>query len=144
MTQAEKPLYQEFVLRDKSVWELVVAFVKKYAAVTLERGAPLLIIITTADQIRTGLQNRRYWKTIIEPIALTAWVEDADGELRQYSKECWHEYCAQMFAEKIEFVLPSGEIVVRRKSTSEMNTREFSEYCTRCEVYAIEELDVEL
>lgn len=41
-----------------------------------------------------------------------------------------------------EVVMPSGEIITRRKSTTEMSVAEFSEFMQQVEAYAATELGV--
>lgn len=131
-------LYREFPLRSPSVWLALVAFVKANAAACVDRGRPLRVIVTEDDKKRNTEQNRRLWGYLYKTIAEQAWV---DG--KQFSKEVWHEHFARMFGVCEEMILPDGEIITRRKSTTEMTVGEFADFMTQIEVYAVQELGVE-
>lgn len=131
-------MYREFILRDGFGWPSVAAFLKSNARSVWERGKFLQIIISEEDRKRTSEQNRFYWKVIIGQIAESGWING-----RQYRREVWHEYLAQTFLPREEMVLPSGEIIQRRKSTTELNVGEFSEYIEKCRAYAAVELGIE-
>ncbi|MBR8169002.1 recombination protein NinB [Burkholderia cenocepacia] len=131
-------LYREFTLRDGGIWAHVVAFVRANAQAFAERGEPLRVIVTAEEKQRNALQNRLYWGAILKAVAEQAWV---DG--RQYDKDAWHEYFARKFGVCDELVLPDGEIILRRKSTTQMTVGEFSEYLNQIQAYAAAELGVE-
>ena len=131
-------LYREFPLRNPTVWLALVAFVKANAAACMDRGRPLRVIVTEDEKKRNTEQNRRLWGYLYKTIAEQAWV---DG--KQFSKEVWHEHFARMFGVCEEMILPDGEIITRRKSTTEMTVGEFADFMTQIEVYAAQELGVE-
>lgn len=131
-------LYREFPLRSPSVWLALVAFVKANAAACMDRGRPLRVIVTEDEKKRNTEQNKRLWGYLYKTIAEQAWV---DG--KQFSKEVWHEHFARMFGVCEEMILPDGEIITRRKSTTEMSVGEFADFMTQIEVYAAQELGVE-
>lgn len=130
-------LYREFPLRTPSAWTALVAFVKANAQACVDRGHALRIIVTADEKKRSSEQNRRYWKLVITAIADQAWVNG-----RQFDKDTWHEWYARKYGVMTEIVLPNGEIVTRRKSTSEMSVSEFSDYMSRVEADAAQELGV--
>lgn len=130
-------LYKEFVLNGPAVWQAFVSIVRANAKAFNDSGHPLRIILTSSDKKRSTEANGYYWKFLLEQIADQAWVEG-----RQYSKEVWHIYMAERFAEKIEISLPDGTIHIRRKSTTEMKVGEFSDYLQKVEAYAATELGV--
>jgi hypothetical protein len=132
-----EPVYREFVLKNSGIWYVIVEFVKANAARYMHADKPLHIIVFDGEQKRHNLQNRYYWKAVIEQIADQAWV---DG--KQFSKDTWHEYFARKHCPMIEFVLPDGEIIQRRKSTSEMTVKEFSEYTTTVQAESANEFGV--
>lgn len=83
---------------------------------------------------RTPPQNRRYWgKGVLSQIAEQAAV---NGKL--YSSETWHELMKRKFIGVIE--LPNGEVI--GKSSTQLTTVEFSEFCDKVEAYAATELGV--
>ncbi|MCM2493292.1 recombination protein NinB [Burkholderia glumae] len=130
-------LYREFIIRP-GVWSNVVAFVKANAKAFNDRGEPLRVIVTAEEKQRNAAQNRLYWGAILRAIAEQAWV---DG--RQFDKDSWHEYFARMFGVSDELTLPDGEIILRRKSTSQMSVGEFSTYLNQIQAYAANNLGVE-
>ena len=131
-------LYREFPLRNPTVWLALVAFVKANAAACMDRGRPLRVIVTEDEKKRNTEQNKRLWGYLYKTIAEQAWV---DG--KQFSKDVWHEHFARMFGVCEEMILPDGEIITRRKSTTEMTVGEFADFMTQIEVYAAQELGVE-
>ena len=131
-------IYKEFPLVNRQVWAAVVAFIKCNAAACIERGTPLRVIITEESKRRNTEQNRRLWGYLYKTIADEAWVGG-----NQFSKDVWHEFFAREFGVCDEMTLPSGEIITRRKSTTEMSVKEFAEFMTNIEVYAAQQLGVE-
>lgn len=138
MTETKlEPIYREFVLKNNSIWSVIVEFVKAHAAKYMHAGRPLHLMIFDEEQKRNNHQNRYYWSAVIAQIAEQVWV---DG--KQFSKETWHEYFARKHCPMIEFVLPDGEIIRRRKSTGEMTVKEFSEYTTAVQAEAATDFGV--
>ena len=134
-----KALYREFVLRGPSDAQQCVGFMKENAGPAAERGKPLRVVVTAEDRLRTLEQNARYWgRAVLGTIADQASV---DG--RQFDADTWHEHLAEKFCPRVEYRLPDGRLFNRRKSTSELTVREFSDYVTSVEVYAATELGVE-
>lgn len=131
-------LYREFTLRAPEAWRALAAFVAGNAKACIESGRPLRVIVTAEDRKRNAEQNRYYWGAVLTTISEQAWI---DG--RQYDKDVWHEYVARKFGVCDEVVLPDGEIVTRRKSTTQMTVGEFSEYLNRVQAYAASELGVQ-
>ncbi|WP_070105594.1 recombination protein NinB [Burkholderia plantarii] len=131
-------LYREFVIRNGSIWSNVVAFVRANAKVFADRGEPLRVIVTAEEKQRNAAQNRLYWGAILRAIAEQAWVEG-----RQFDKDAWHEYFARLYGVSDELTLPDGEIILRRKSTTQMSVGEFSTYLNQIQAYAANTLGVE-
>lgn len=130
-------IYREFTLRAPSAANALTAFLRQNAGAAVERGKPLRVIVTEDEKRRNNEQNKRLWKAVYEQIAAQAWVNS-----QQFSKDAWHEHIAGLFMPKIEIVTPFGEIITRRKSTSELTVSEFSEYMQKAEAYAATELGV--
>jgi hypothetical protein len=130
-------LYREFTLRNGGVWNAVVAFIKANAPVFADKGEPLRLIVTAEERQRNAQQNRFYWGAVLKQIAETAWIEG-----RQYNKDTWHEFFARRFGILDELTLPDGEIIARRKSTTQMSVGEFSEYLDAVQSYAGDALGV--
>lgn len=131
-------LYREFPLRSGAVWPAVVSFVKANAQVFAERGEPLRVIVTADEKKRNSQQNRMYWGAILKQISEQSWVNG-----RQFDKDVWHEHLARKFGINEEMTLPDGEIIIKRKSTTDMSVGEFSDYMNQIQAYATSELGVE-
>lgn len=130
-------LYREFSLRTPSMWQALFTFVKANWQAVTDRGGCLRVIVTEDEKKRSVEQNRRYWGPVLTTIAEQAWVNG-----RTFHKDCWHEMFGRMFGVCDELVLPDGEIVTRRLSTTQMTVGQFSEFMTRVEAYAATELGV--
>ncbi len=92
------------------------------------------LTITASLKKRSKPQNRRYWgRGVLAQIAEQATV---GGKL--YSAEVWHEQFKRMFIGFDE--LPNGQVI--GKSSKELNTAEFCDFCTQVEAYAARELGV--
>lgn len=131
-------LYREFVISGESVWKTFVALVREHAKAYIERGTPIRLIVTTEERRRTVEQNAFYFGVVLREIAEKAWVNG-----QQFSAAAWHEHYAEMYCPRVEVVLPTGEIFNRRMSTSEMKTKQFSDYVTRVQANAASEHAVE-
>lgn len=130
-------MYREFVLRNPDIWQAFCAVVKANAKSFADNGSPFRIILTTDSAKRNELQNRRYWGYLLKHISDQAWVNG-----KQFDKDIWHEYMARKFGVLEELILPDGEIITRRKSTTQMTVSEFGEYMENVEAYAAMNLGV--
>ena len=91
-------------------------------------------VLTVSLRKRTKAQNRRYWGNgVLKQIADQAAVNG-----RLYSAETWHEQFKRQFIGVIE--LPSGEVI--GKSSADLTTAEFCEFCDQVEAYAATHLGV--
>lgn len=131
-------MFREFTLRTPAAWKAVVAFVRSNAKACADAGKPIRLIVTTDESKRNSEQNRRLWGYVYKTIAEQAFVNGA-----QFDADVWHEALARKFGVCDEITLPDGEIVTRRKSTTQMSVSEFSEYMERVTVYATQELGVQ-
>jgi hypothetical protein len=131
-------LYREFTLRNGGAWNAVVAFIKANAPTFADKGEPLRLIVTAEERQRNAQQNRFYFGAVLKQVSEQAWV---DG--KQYDKDTWHEYFARKYGILDELTLPDGEIITRRKSTTQMSVGEFSEYLDAVQAYAGESLGVQ-
>lgn len=92
------------------------------------------LVLTISLRKRTKPQNSRYWgKGVLAQIAEQATV---GGKL--FSAEVWHEQFKRQFIGFDE--LPNGQII--GKSSTGLDTAEFSLFCTAVEAYAATELGV--
>lgn len=131
-------LYREFTLSNGNVWSALVALVKANAPSFAKNGAPLRVIVTSEEKKRNAEQNNFYWGVVLRDISEQAWVNG-----RQFDKDTWHEFFARRFGVCEDVTLPDGEIIVRRKSTTQMSVGEFSEYLNQIQAHAARELGVE-
>lgn len=91
-------------------------------------------VLTVTKRKRTKPQNRRYWgRGVLAQIAEQAVVNG-----RLYSAESWHEQFKRQFIGFEE--LPNGQIV--GKSSADLTTEEFSNFCAQVEAFAASELGV--
>lgn len=103
-----------------------------YLTQNLQDGRRL--VLTCGPRKRTKPQNRRYWgKGVLAQIAAQAAVGG-----RLYSAEVWHEQFKRAFIGFDE--LPNGQII--GKSSTGLDTAEFSLFCTAVEAHAATELGV--
>lgn len=130
-------LYKEFTLRTPNIWPTILAFIKANAQACIERGHPLRIIVTAEERRRTSEANRFYWGIVLRDISEQAWVEG-----RQFDKDTWHAYFAELYGEKVEITLPDGRVHVTRRSTSDMSVGDFSEYLAKVQAHAANEFGV--
>ena len=91
-------------------------------------------VLTVTRRKRTKAQNRRYWGNGV----LSQITQQAVVNGKQYDAEVWHELLKRKFIGVIE--LPDGS--VQGKSSTDLTTAEFSDFCTRVEAYAATELGV--
>lgn len=125
-------------LRGESNAQQLWSFLRANWRAMADAGKPLAVSITEAKSKRTLSQNSRHW-AVMQEIADAAWI---DG--RQFSKEAWHEHMCDLFAPKKEVTLPTGEVRLVRISSSDMNVEEFSAFMQRIDVFAAQELGLEL
>jgi len=133
-------LYREFKLSGGNANAITLALRAFWVSAVLPLvagGERVRVIVTSDEAKRNAEQNRRYWGHVLKTIAAQAW---ANGQ--QFSADTWHEYLARKFGVCDEMVLPDGEIVIKRKSTTEMSVSEFSTYMNQVEAYAAQELGV--
>jgi len=91
-------------------------------------------VLTVALRKRTKQQNKRYWgRGVLAQVAQQATVNG-----RLFDAEVWHEQFKRQFIGVIE--LPNGQVVGR--SSTDLTTAEFSDFCSQVEAYAAAELGV--
>jgi NinB protein len=117
--------------RDQARKELIAQVFPFLARVLAEPSRWVLII---KRRTRTPRQNRRYWGNgVLAQIATQARIRG-----RAFDAEVWHEQFKRMFIGVVE--LPNGQVI--GKSSTELTTVEFAEFCDRVEAYAATELGV--
>ena len=113
-------------------WAAIKAQLFPFLAEVLQGGGRWVLSVTRRK--RTPRQNRRDWgKGVLAQVA-----EQAAPNGRLYPPEVWHEQFKRMFIGVIE--LPNGQ--VSGKSSTDLTTTEFSEFCDKVEAYAASELGV--
>lgn len=91
-------------------------------------------VLTVALRKRTKAQNRRYWGAGV--LAQVAQQATVNGRL--FDAEVWHEQFKRQFIGVVE--LPNGQVV--GKSSTDLSTAEFSDFCSQVEAFAAAELGV--
>ena len=113
-------------------WAAIKAQVFPFLSQVLQVGHRW--VLTISKRKRTQPQNRRYWgKGVLAQVAEQAVV---NGKL--YPAEIWHEQFKRQFIGFDE--LPNGQVI--GKSSTNLTTTEFSEFCSQVEAYAASELGV--
>ena len=113
-------------------WAAIKAQLYPFLAQVLQGGKRW--VLTVSLRKRSSKQNRRYWgRGVLAQVA-----EQATVCGRLYSAAVWHEQFKRQFVGFDE--LPNGEIVGR--STTDLTTTEFSEFCAAVEAHACTELGV--
>lgn len=113
-------------------WAAIKAQLFPFLAEVMQGGHRWVLTVTKRK--RTKPQNRRYWgKGVLAQIAAQAVVNG-----RLFTAETWHEQFKRQFIGVIE--LPNGQVI--GKSSADLKTDEFSEFCSQVEAYAASELGV--
>src|SRR5260363_314457 len=95
------------------------------------------------DRHCRGTQAQRGTEPLLLECGIGHIAEHAEVGGKRYDKEVWHEFFARRFGLCDEVTLPDGEVVVRRKSTTQMTVGEFSDYLHAVQAYAVMRLRVE-
>lgn len=127
-----------FVLSTPDTAKRMVAFVKANAAAAAEAKRPLVVTITEFHAKRSDDQNRKL-HAMIRDIAEQAWV---DG--KKYPQDVWKELIKIRFIGAEEVNLPDGRFLERGISTTKLSVSEFADLITKVQVWASEELGVDL
>lgn len=134
MAESTPKITRDYSLTNALRWQAAQAFVNGNWAACLAAGNPLRVIVSTEAEKRRDAQNKYYFAGVIVQIADQVVVNG-----HKFGKLAWHEHYADMFAPLIEIILPGGEVKTRRKSTTEMLVKEFSDYTTAVEADAAQE-----
>lgn len=123
----------EITLHNKQqAWAAIKGQVFPFLAAVLQGTSKWVLTITRMK--RTSRQNRRYWSNgVLKQIA-----EQATVNGRLFPAEVWHEQFKRQFIGLIE--LPNGGVI--GKSSTELTTAEFCDFCDQVEAYAATELGV--
>jgi hypothetical protein len=102
------------------------------AALNAVRHAPEGYVVTVGpwEEKRRAVANALYWARLEEL------AEQLPVDGRYFTADAWHEQIARWWLPKVEVALPSGKLFMRRKSTSELTTQEFSEYLEKFAAWA--------
>lgn len=96
----------------------------------LSREPIMMVTIEPYSNKRSVKQNKAYWKVILKPI------EDATG----LPSKAWHELFKTLFVEPTFYQIKDRKIECR-ETTTEMTTKEFSEYIEKIRLWCIENLN---
>ena len=109
-----------------SMEHLKAAFSAASRALT---GDCFVLTLQREKEKRRNAQNRRYW-AVLHEIA---------EQLSTADTEAWHEYFKRRFIGVKEISLPDGEIVAVGKSSTELSVKEFADYMTSIEAWAVDQ-----
>lgn len=113
-------------------WAVIKDQLYPFMAHWLQAGKKLVLVVKL--RTRTGKQNKRYWgRGVLAQIS-----EQATVNGRLYSAESWHEQFKRQFIGIIE--LPNGEVI--GKSSADLTTAEFCDFCQQVEAFACTDLGV--
>jgi hypothetical protein len=116
----------------QQAWSVIQSELYPFLKQWLQDGKRLTL--TVGLRKRTLPQNKRYWGNgILSQISKQATVNG-----RLFRAETWHEQFKRMFIGVIE--LPNGDVI--GKSSTDLDTQEFSEFSDKVEAYAATELNV--
>lgn len=133
-------LYREFKIRKANVVNVTKAMRIFWASAIVplvEQDKQVLMIFTSDEAKRNNAQNARLWGYIYKQITEQAWVNG-----HQFPADSWHEMFCRKFWLCDDITLPDGEIVSRRKSSTDMTVAQFAKYMNDVEAYAASELGV--
>jgi hypothetical protein len=80
---------------------------------------------------RSSDQNKRYW-------SILALLSEKPVQGVKFSSAAWHEYFKLKYLGADDIKLPNGKVLVRGKSTADLDKAEFNDYMTQVEVWANE------
>jgi hypothetical protein len=92
-------------------------------------GDCFVLTLQREREKRRSAQNRRYW-AVLHEIAEQLNINDV---------EAWHEWAKRRFIGVKEVSLPDGEIVAVGKSSTELSVKEFADYMTSIEAWAVDQ-----
>ena len=98
----------------------------------LSLDKPWQIEIKPYKKNRTIAQNKLYWQ----------WATYIGNEIG-YTKDEMHAILADMFIPDV-FIEYAGKVIIQDKSTSRLNTKEFTEYLEKIDRWAVIELSIVL
>lgn len=120
------------LLNRQQAWAAIKSQLFPFLAEALQGQS--VFILEVRKKKRSDAQNRRYWgRGVLAQIS-----EQAKIGGRRYSPESWHEQFKRQFIGVIE--LPNGQ--VQGKSSTDLTTSEFSDFCAQVEAFAASELGV--
>lgn len=116
----------------QQAWDAIKGQLFPFLATVLQGGRQW--VLTVSLRKRTAKQNKRYWgRGVLAQIAEKAVVHG-----NRFSAEIWHEQFKRQFIGVIE--LPNGQVV--GKSSTDLTTAEFSDFCDQVEAFAASALNV--
>ncbi len=123
----------EIELHNKQqAWLAIQAQLFPILANVLQGGSRWVLTLTRRK--RTTKQNKRYWGGgVLAQVAAQAVVNG-----QQFSADAWHEQFKRWFIGVDE--LPDGTVI--GKSSTKLDTMEFSAFCDQVEAYAATQLGV--
>tara|TARA_Y100000310_G_scaffold341856_1_gene442479 strand:+ start:2030 stop:2491 length:462 start_codon:yes stop_codon:yes gene_type:complete len=102
--------------------------------------AKIELVLKVVVDKRTTEQNSYYWGALIAPIKQG--LKDLWGE--EVSLQETHDLLRNRFCSSERWNDKTAEYIKIPKSTTELSTVEFSEYCEKCRLFALEELSIDI
>jgi hypothetical protein len=132
-------LYREFKLDTPAVASVLVNFLKSNCKAFADKGTPLRVIVTEEEMDRLDEQIKYYFGPMMKQVCEQAWING-----RQFDKNTWHIFFAKKFLPSTEFVLPDGEIEIKRGSVArgQISLKKMNVYLLEVEAYCGQELGV--
>lgn len=126
-------LLRAFIVRDELVKRGLFAFVESNWLALARQDRPLYVTISEFKAKRSLPQNSFYWALLSE-ISDNAWITG-----KQYDREAWHHFYADLFLPKRE--VPGG--ILYPVSTTTLDVAEFGQYLDKIQAHATSELGVQ-
>lgn len=105
------------------------------------KDVPVVLTVDEFKEKRGSQANKYYWKVVLGSIGVG--LKDAGWEPNKCSKEAVHEMLKREFL-TVDEHLKDGVFLKRTRSTTELDSQEFSEYLEHCIRFAAEYLNVQI
>ena len=126
----------KFILNSR---EVVNNVINRLLNVDISADKPLLCVeVSKCTNNRSLAQNRLYWLYMSQ---ISKGYDLSHG--KQHSPETWSEYFKHQFLDS-KIIEVRGEVIKQTKTTTKLNTKEFTDYLERIDIYCADELGVML
>jgi hypothetical protein len=122
---------QEYVIKSQQDADKVVSCLKSKDSEVF----PFLVTISDIKNIRSLMQNKLMWLWYAK---IRDWINEVNGEM--YDIEGLHEKMKRMFLIPIIHNFKDG--IIRVYSTKNLNTKEFTEFLEKIDMYCADRLNL--